>query len=239
MSLTDIPNRTFFANRALDDELPLVNEVFWSALIEHIERDCNVSPRVILDVGCHSGGLLHTLFRRFMPEQMFGIEPLAAARSAASSLLATVAANATLLDSSAWNQIPTGVVDLITSHEVLYLEPDVRDFMSRIHRVIAANGVAYIVLGCHAENPLWGRWKASLVTAGHTVYDHRPLEIMEAAWASGLLASVLPLRRSGWITYNPLEAEFPYPDLQTMLDHHYRNKLIFRLRVANARTIAS
>jgi len=174
-----------------------------------------------------------------MPEQMFGIEPLAAARSAASSLLKTVAANATLLDSSAWNQIPTGVVDLITSHEVLYLEPDVRDFMSRIHRVIAANGVGYIVLGCHAENPLWGRWKASLVSAGHAVYDHSPFEIMEAASASGLLASVQPLRQSGWITYDPQEAEFPYPDLQTMLDHHYRNKLIFRLRVANARAIAS
>jgi SAM-dependent methyltransferase len=239
MSVTDISERTFFANHVLDDELPVVNEVFWSTLIEHIERDCSVSPRVILDVGCHSGGLLHSLYRRFMPEQMFGIEPLTAARSAASSLLESVVANVTLLDSSDWNQIPAGVVDLITSHEVLYLERDVRDFMSRVRRVLAVNGVAYIVLGCHAENPLWGSWKGSLVSAGHTVYDHTPFEIMEAASASGLLPSVQPLRRSGWITYDPLGAEFPYPDIHTMLDHHYRNKLIFRLQVANARKIAS
>jgi SAM-dependent methyltransferase len=230
---------TFFGAPELDDDLPLANEAFWSSLIEHIERDDNISPRVVLDVGCHSGGLLDALSRRFAPEELFGVEPLTAQRFAASRRLAGAPAKVTLLDASEWDQIPSGVVDLATSHEALYLEPDLRDFMVRVRRVLSGRGVAYVVLGCHAENPLWQTWKKELVAAGHIVYDHMPLEIMGAASSEGLLPSVQPLRRSGWVTYEPLRAKFHYPDLQTMFEHHYRYKLIFRLRVPDDRTTTS
>lgn len=236
MSRFDIAREAFFGDPSLDSDLPMVNEVFWSSLIEHIERDCSAPPNVILDVGCHTGGFLLALNHRFSPSGLFGIEPLAAARLAASRRLDGAAANVRLLDVSEWDLVPTGAIDLVTSHEMLYLEPDVWDFMKRLRRVLTASGFAYVVLGCHAENPLWEAWKPSLVAAGHRVYDHAPLEIMEAASSSGLLPSVQPLQRSGWITYDPLRAEFPYPDVQTMFDHHYRHKLIFRLRVANDRT---
>ena len=235
----DIESGMFFGDPALDRDLPMVNESFWSSLIDHIERDCPPPLRVILDVGCHTGGLLEALSRRFAPTELFGIEPLAAARLAASRRLNGVTANLTLLDASEWDRIPTGAVNLTTSHEMLYLEPDLRDFMKRVRRVLGSAGIAYVVLGCHSENPLWKIWKTSLVAAGHRVYDHMPLEIMEAASSAGLLPSVQPLRCSGWVTYDPLRAEFRYPDVQTMFDHHYRNKLIFRLRVANDRTNAS
>lgn len=225
---------TFFADPALDNDLPMVNEVFWSSLIGHIEQDCSTSPRVILDVGCHTGGLLQALNDRFTPEQLIGIEPLALARLAALQRLGSGTAKVMLLDASDWDRIPAGAVDLTTSHEVLYLEPDVLDFMRRVRRVLASTGVAYVVLGCHSENPLWQTWKIELLAAGHHVYDHNPLEIMEAASSAGLLPSVQPLRRSGWVTYDPLHAEFRYPDLKTMFDHHYRHKLIFRLRIAEA-----
>jgi SAM-dependent methyltransferase len=230
--------RTFFGDSVLDDDLPMVNEEFWSSLIEHIERDGNTSTRVVLDIGCHSGGLLHGLSRRFAPAELFGIEPLPAARLAASRRLDGVE-NVRILDVSEWHRIPAGGVNLATSHEVLYLEPDLRDFMKRLRRVLAPDGVAYIVLGCHSENPLWESWKTALVAAGHRVYDYMPLDIMEAASSLGLLPSVQPLRRSGWVTYDPLRAEFRYPDIQTMFDHHYRYKLIFRLRVADDRTSTS
>ena len=235
----DIERATFFGDPTLDRDLPMVNEVFWSSLIGHIERDCNASTRVILDVGCHTGGLLLALSRRFAPAVLFGIEPLAAARLAASRRLDGATASVKLFDVSEWDRIPTGAVDLTTSHEVLYLEADVWDFMKRVRRVLAFHGVAYVVLGCHSENPLWQTWKTALVAAGHRVYDHKPLEIMEAASSAGLLPSVQPLRRSGWVTYDPLQAEFRYPDVQTMFDHHYRYKLIFRLRVADDRTATS
>jgi SAM-dependent methyltransferase len=234
-----IERTTFFADPALDNDMPIINEVFWSSLIGHIEQDDNISPRVVLDVGCHSGGLLDALSRRFAPEELFGVEPLAAQRLAASQRLGGSVAKVTLLDVSQWDQIPSGIVDLATSHETLYLEPDLRDFMIRVRRVLSGRGVGYIVLGCHAENPLWQTWKKELVAAGHSVYDHMPLEIMDAASSEGPLPSVQPLRSSGWVTYEPPKARFNYPDVQTMFDHHYRYKLIFRLRVADDRTTTS
>ena len=192
--------------------------------------DSKAPPRTILDVGCHSGGLLYELNRRFAPGELFGIEPLASARAAAARRLDGIRATLRLFDVSEWGLIPPAAIDLLTSHEVLYLDPDLRDFMKRVRKVLAPAGVAYVVLGCHAENPLWQTWKALLVEAGHDVYDYLPIEIMSAASSAGLLPSVQPLRRSGWVTYDPLRADFPYPDVRTMFDHHYRYKLIFRFR---------
>lgn len=235
MPLTDDQNvgPMFFGDPRQDDELPAVNEAFWAALIGLIEEDLNPAPGVILDVGCHTGGLLEALGLRFAPHGLVGIEPLAAARSAASRRLEGIAATVTLLDATEWDRIPTNAIDLVVSHEMLYLEPDVSHFMRRIRTVMRLGGVAYVVLGCHSENPLWQTWKVPLIAAGHRVYDHSPLEIMEAASAAGLVPSVQPLRRSGWVTYDPLEAEFRYPSVRVMLDHHYVHKLVFRLETAD------
>jgi SAM-dependent methyltransferase len=226
----------FFSDPALDDELPIVNESFWSALIAHIERDGVQAPAAILDIGCHTGGLLQQLSRRFGATALIGIEPLAAARVAAAQLLNGAAESLTLLDPADWARVPAAGIDLITSHETLYLEGDLRSFMGRIRTALTNSGAAYVVLGCHSENPLWKQWKTQVIAAGHRVYDHAPLEIMEAAASAGLLPSVQPLRRSGWVTYNPLRTEFRYPDVHTMFDHHYRHKLNFRLRIADDRT---
>jgi SAM-dependent methyltransferase len=230
---TEIERQSFFADPALDGDLPIVNEVFWRLLIDHIVQDNISPPRAILDVGCHTGGLLLELSQRFMPVELLGIEPLAAARATAFQRLNGVAAKVTLLDTASWQEIPAASIDLMTCHEVLYMEPDLRGFMMHLRRVLSSDGIGYIVLGCHAENPLWQRWKAQLVDAGQCVYDHLPLEIMEAASFAGLLPAVQPLRTSGWITYDPLRADFLYPDVRTMFDHHYRHKVIFRLRVAD------
>jgi SAM-dependent methyltransferase len=232
----EIERRTFFSNPVLDNDLPMVNEVFWASLIGHIERDCSFPPLRVLDVGCHTGELLYALSRRFAPTELFGIEPLPEARVTASRRLHGAAANVTLLDTSEWDRISAGTLDLITSHEMLYLVPDLRNFMERLRRVLAPGGVAYVVLGCHSENPLWQTWKLPLIAAGHRVFDHVPIEIMAAASSVGLMPSVQPLRRSGWVTYDPLRAEFQYPDVRTMFDHHYRYKLIFRLCIADAST---
>jgi SAM-dependent methyltransferase len=236
---SDSQRATFFEDPRHDDELPTVNEAFWSALIEHIERDGTTPPCAILDVGCHTGGLLEALSRRFAPAELYGIEPLAPARSAASRRLAAAAATVSLLDTSAWDRVPTGGIDLVVSHEMLYLEPDLFDFMERVRRVLTAHGAAYVVLGCHSENPLWQTWKVPLIAAGHRVYDHAPIQIMEAAAAVGLVPSVQPLRRSGWVTYDPLRAEFRYPTVRAMFEHHYLHKLLFRLELGDDGTPSS
>jgi SAM-dependent methyltransferase len=228
-----VPRQAFFGDPALDDDLPAVNEIFWDSLIDHIERDALLQPRNILDVGCHTGGLLLKLARRFQPEALYGIDPIESVRTFAAQRLATAAPQVRLLNPTEWDAVPGGALDLVVSHEMLYLEPDIGAFMKRVRRVLTSSGAGYLVLGCHAENPLWRVWKEPLIAAGHRVFDHLPLDIMAAASSSGFLPSVQPLRRSGWVTYDPHHAEFPYPDVRTMLEHHYRFKLIFRLQISN------
>ena len=86
-----------------------------------------------------------------------------------------------------------------------------------------------MVLGSHAENPLWEEWQARLVAGGHEVFDHSPFDVLAAAGRSGLRTAMRPLRSDGWVFYDPTVAEYPYPSAEAMLDHHYRHKLLFRL----------
>src|SRR5260370_14320639 len=112
---TEIERKSFYGAPKLDDDLPIVNELFWSSLIGHIEMDSKAPPRAILDVGCHSGGLLYELNRRFAPAELFGIEPLAPARAAAAQRLDGIGATLRLVDVSEWGLIPPAAIDLLTS----------------------------------------------------------------------------------------------------------------------------
>jgi SAM-dependent methyltransferase len=223
-------SESFFRDQSLDQGLPAANRVFWSSLIRHIEDEGSATPRIVLDIGCHTGGLLQQLGRRFSPVELIGIEPIAKARAAAYERLKSQASAVHLFGLDGWEKIAAHSVDLLVCHEVLYLEPDLHNFMARVRRILTSDGAAFVVLGCHSENPLWAIWRVQLLAEGIAVHDHKPIDIMAAASAAGLLAAVQPLRRSGWVSYDPPNAAFLYPDVQTMFDHHYRHKLIFRLR---------
>jgi cyclopropane fatty-acyl-phospholipid synthase-like methyltransferase len=221
---------TFFESPQADEQLERWNEEFWRSLLSHIRADV-AAPEVqcILDVGCHRGGLLEYLARHFRPERLLGLEPLATAREQASFRLKGRASSVQIMDPSRWEGIPSASVDLATSHEVLHLIGDLDDFMRSLARVVRPEGWAFVVLGCHRENPMWQHWKSQVTELGHEVFDHFPMDILNAASAAGFHTSVRPLRRDGWVIYDPRTAEFQYPSIAGMFEHQYRHKLLFRL----------
>lgn len=172
---------------------------------------------------------MELLARHFQPERLFGLEPLAGARERARFRLKGNAAEVQILDSARWPIVPSRGIDLAVAHEVLHLIADLSSFMTSLARVVRPGGRAFLVLGCHTENPLWGRWKQQLLDLGHEVFDHSPLDILRQASSAGFHTSVRPLRRDGWVIYDPLSAEFQYASVAEMLDHQYRHKLLFRL----------
>lgn len=224
-------SESFFGDSDLDDSLPSANAAFWTALIGHIERADNGPPGTIFDLGCHSGGLLAALGERFPGARLSGIEPIETLRAAAAARLGDREPGGAILGAENWDDVETGSIDLLVCHEVLYLIPDLAVPMGQIGRILSPGGQAFLVLGCHAENPVWAAWRRHFDARGIPVFDHRPFDILAAAAAAGMIADVQPLRRDGWIRYDPLDAPFPFPDAQAMFDHHYRHKLVFRLRL--------
>ena len=119
-------------------------------------------------------------------------------------------------------------MDLVTCHEVLHLLEDLPHLFGHISRVLRRTGSAYIVAGCHTENPVWKTWSTKLRDAGQTVFDRTPFDILKAGSGAGLRGALRPLRRDGWIIYDPSEAVFEYASIADLLDHQYRHKLLFR-----------
>jgi SAM-dependent methyltransferase len=222
--------RTHFFDPREDARLDERNIHFWRALSGHVLADQAIEHGAsILDVGSHQGGLLAMMIERFKPSRVIGIEPLTSARQIAERRLGRYDVDINLLDGDGWPRVADESMTLVLSHEVMQYISDVRAIMVEVHRVLAPGGFAYIVLGCHIENPLWPTWRRELEAMGHVVYDHAPLELMAAGAEAGLAPSVRPLRDSGWVHYDPTDSgAFTYPSMTALLDHHYKHKLLFR-----------
>ncbi len=119
-------------------------------------------------------------------------------------------------------------MDLVTCHEVLHQVEDLPSLFEDIARVLHIGGTAFIVAGCHTENPVWEAWSAELRDSSQKVFDRSPFDILRAGIAAGLHGALRPLRRDGWIVYDPDDAVFKYPSAKNLLDHQYRHKLLFR-----------
>ncbi len=211
-----------------DAALEQANQIFWSSLLSHIQADVRAPLDSILDIGCHHGGLLTRLATLFHPRRLTGIEPSIHSRQRATFRLRKLAPSVAILGSDHWSEVSTSSVDLITCHEVVHLVEDLDEVFSQISRTLRSNGSAFVVAGCHTENPLWPRWKAQLQETGQTVFDRSPFEILRAGIKSGLKGALRPLRRDGWIIYDPDNAALTYSSAGELLDHQYRHKLLFR-----------
>ena len=212
-----------------DSSLEQVNDIFWQSLLEHIRSELHGRPiDGVLDVGCHHGGMLAQLASAFRPKRLTGIEPIGQSRERALFRLRALTPTVSILPPEKWPEVPTDSVDIVTCHEVLHLVDDLSILFGNIVRVLRRQGSVFIVAGCHTENPVWNSWSAKLRGSGQVVFDRSPFDILKAGTAAGLRGALRPLRRDGWIIYDPNDALFEYSSTSELLDHQYRYKLLFR-----------
>lgn len=212
-----------------DSDLEADNAEFWTALLGYADADLSdVKELRALDIGCHRGGLLDRIARTRSVRTLAGIEPDERARSFAVARLRERCADLRVVHPDNWADLPSTTYDLVTCHEVLYLVADIAALFAQVRRVLAQDGVAYFVLGCHPDNPVWPRWRALLQSAQVETYEHRPFDVVVAASVAGLSCTMRPLRRDGWIRYDPTRAVFTFATSQELFDHHFRHKLVFR-----------
>src|SRR5690606_24117459 len=118
--------RTYFFGREEDTLLDDRNIHFWRALAGHIQADRGVrKSATLLDIGCHRGGLLALLYKRFTPHRLIGLEPLTSARRVAAQRLASLPAEVQLFDADGWSEIADASVDLVVGHQDLQCIGDV------------------------------------------------------------------------------------------------------------------
>lgn len=219
---------SFMSTERDDQDLEEANEVFWHTFISRIRSDGFARvPRVVVDVGSHRGGLLEHIAKLWAPCTLYGIEPIGALRNRALLRLRGQAREVHMLDPSDWRKIPDAFVDLIVSFESLHLIRDLDGLFDHFGRVLSNGGRAYVALGCHAENPVWPKWRAQLEANGHAVATHWPIEILRASAQRNLMPSVRPLMDAGWVTHDPRD-EFSFETVDQMLAHHFTHKLVFR-----------
>lgn len=216
--------------QALEDDASLeqANQIFWSSLLRHIQAEIRGPVESILDVGCHHGGLLEKLAGVLHPRSLTGIEPSDRSRERALFRLRKLAPKVSLLSPERWSEIPNAGIDILICHEVLHLVEDLPGLFYHMARVLRPDGTAFVVAGCHTENPVWPHWSEQLRVSGQTVWDRTPFDILQAGISAGLSGALRPLRRDGWIIYNPDQAAFTYSTAEELLDHQYRHKLLFR-----------
>ena len=216
--------------QALEDDASLeqANQIFWSSLFEHVQAEVRGPVESILDIGCHHGGLLVRLAALLHPQRLIGVEPSTRSRERSLFRLRKLAPSVTVLSPERWSEIPTASIDVLTCHEVLHLIEDLSGLFHQISRTLRAHGTAFVVAGCHTENPVWPRWREQLRAAGQTIFERTPFDILRAGINAGLSGAVRPLRRDGWVIYNPDHAAFTYSSAEELFDHQYRHKLLFR-----------
>lgn len=228
----DVMSRVASLPRSLspenDDSLEQANQIFWLSLLAHIRVELNQPVKSVLDIGCHRGGLLAQLAKTLHPKALIGIELSDHSRNRAKFRLRNVATKVTILSPDQWANVPANSIDLITCHEVLHLVEDIAGLFRQVSRTLRPHGVAFVVAGCHSENPVWSAWMEQLRTAGQTVFDRAPFDILRAGNDAGLSGALRPLRRDGWVIYDPDHSTFAYSSAEELLDHQYRQKLLFR-----------
>ncbi len=189
-----------FFDEAGDARMEEQNRRHWKTLVERI-REVGIPqdslpppPWDILDIGCHTGGLMK-MFADSMYEwikTLNGVEPIDAIRERLQPEFALPVDK--LFASLA--EVPDASMDVVVSHEVLYLVKDLNTWMREFKRILRPQGAAFVALGSHGDNTAWLRWRLRLRNLhGHESYIHQPVEILQAGEDAGFDMEIARLHR--------------------------------------------
>jgi len=200
----------------------------WRALVNLVRvayadgRSLPRAPWDVLDIGSHTGGLLSMFLLsldRGNVKSLAGVEPILEARKTSGHRLENSSFFGTI------EEVPSQSVDIVVSHETIYLVPDLPGWMQELKRILRPTGGAFIALGSHGENDAWLRWKYRLEELyDHKSFEYQPMEILEMGHAAGFdmeLSRLFPEpRRSmrysppedGWGEFNSAEEALGHRD---------------------------
>ncbi len=207
--------KRYFFDKAGDERMEKQNQSNWQALARLVEHEANASlphnkPWDILDIGCHTGGLLELLDKKFSRRlhegsrvaSLSGVEPIEHARDEAKKRISYATFYSHI------EKVPTQSIDLVIGNEFLYLEEDLCHWARQLQRILRPEGGAFISLGSHSENTAWLRWRGQLQRQyGHASYVHEPMNILQTGVEVGFDMEIhrLHLEPQTGMRYSPPE----------------------------------
>lgn len=196
----------------------------WDRMIDMVQEK-DISRKRVLDYGCNCGGLLSRLLERRPFAQGVGVDlarqGIAQARARHPDPRLSFQAVNSLAD------VP-GPFDLILSHEVIYLLPDLHEHARQVAAVLAPEGVYYAATGCHTANPGWPQWRGLIAQTSRVApADYSPQDYVSAFETAGLKVTVQPFQLQhypGWTEGDPF-----FPTAADAAAYYQTHKLLFRI----------
>lgn len=177
----------------------------WDAMIRQMDEH-DLSQKRILDFGCNRGGFLRRLYQQKPFARAVGVDiahdaVADAARLAGSTPVVYATPDALTAEA--------GSFDVVFSHEVVYLLPDLAAHAADIHRWLKHGGVYYMAIGEYAENPLWPRWKEIVSAFSPVPPQTYSLQDMASVFhRAGFTVGVTRLDCRGFFDYDPTEMRY-------------------------------
>ncbi len=196
----------------------------WRHFIDKIPEH-DLSTKTVLDFGCNQGGFLRTLYAARPFKFGLGVDIAVESVRRANELKGDMPLDYRIADQlSDWS----GRFDIAFSYEVLYLLPDLAAHARQIREVLREGGTYYAVIGCHADNPLWPRWRGLIAeTTNLPVQDYSPDDCASAFISSGFEVAA---RKFGYDGFVPVDEQSQYyATVVERLTYADEVKVLFRM----------
>lgn len=177
----------------------------WMAMIDQMQEK-NLSQKTILDFGCNRGGFLRALYHCKPFAKAVGVDIATDAIKDAQGMAGTMPITYALPDILK-NQ--SAAYDIVFSHEVIYLLPDLAAHARDIYTWLKPGGAYYLAIGEYAENPLWPRWEKIVREFSSVPPQTYGLQhIAETFQKQGFSTGVTRLNCKGFLPYDATEKRY-------------------------------
>lgn len=208
-----------------DTDMGNSHYVSWQGLIDKMtEKD--LSDKSILDFGCNQGGFLRYLYQQRPFAKAVGMDLAAQTVASANARISVEPIRYIVSGNPADAQEK---FDIIFSHEVVYLLPDLAQHAHDIADALNDGGVYYIALGAHTDNPMWPRWH-KLISAFSPVppQNYSVEDIARSFHENGFIATAQKMPCTGFLQYKP-NATY-YNTFYEKLTYYIDNFVLFRMQ---------
>ena len=217
---TNLDNKESF-----DGWMERINSQQWVSLIDRMQEQ-DLTDKVVLDFGCNRGVSLRVLYAHRPFAHGYGVDldtaAIRVAKAHQGALPLTYQVNDNIKHLA-------GAIDIAFSHEVIYLLKDLDQHAQEMFQALKTNGVYYVALGTHADNPIWQQIKESTAKMlGIEPQDYTLYQIAEVFERQGFAVQARKFKFDDFFPVTTFKEESDEISMLNALNYYSEYKVLFR-----------